>query len=120
VPKKLPDEAFVIRGGYVTRTSLRKPAERQHALGKGYVISVFSVAGKSVEEIAAVAGLPNEQIRVSTVGQIRAVGLDVVPEGRPGHAQVTFADVSNKSLDMFRGAFGGVLDNPAYRGSDDG
>jgi hypothetical protein len=99
---------------------LRKPAERQHALGKGYVISVFSLAGESVEEIAAVAELPNEQIRTSTVGEIRAAGFDVVPEGRPGHAQVTFPDVTNKTLDGFRAAFGEVRDNPEYQGGGDG
>lgn len=49
-------------------------------------VSVNSAPGASVEELSA--GIPNNQIGVSTVGDVRAAGGDVIPSptaNNPNH-----------------------------------
>jgi hypothetical protein len=110
----LSEGAFVIRAGYVTRASLRRPAERHHDRYGEYAVSVFTLPDASVEEISMVAGFPNEVIRVSTVARMRHAGLEPVLSGRPGHAKIVFSDVEDATLDAFIAAFDPPIRNPAY------
>ena len=48
----------------------------------------------------------NAQVRVSTVGEIRALGHEVEPLGRPPHASLKFgAEPSEEVYDVLRDAF---------------
>jgi len=79
----LPDDALVVRGGQNLPENFLKGAERIDESGRLYGVSVHSAPGKTAAELSQ--GIPNGQVGVSTVGQIRAVGGDVVPTPRfPG------------------------------------
>lgn len=74
----LPDNAFVVRGG------LNLPEQFENGSGvvideqgKLQRISVNSAPEKSVEELSQ--NIPNGRIGVTTVGDVRAAGGDVVP-----------------------------------------
>jgi len=76
------DDQFVVRGG------LNTPESLQANLEKGG-ISANSYPGMSVEQLSK--GIPNNQIGVTTVGDIRAIGGDVVSspnEVNPFHATI--------------------------------
>ncbi|MBN1207446.1 MAG: RHS repeat-associated core domain-containing protein, partial [Myxococcaceae bacterium] len=85
--KGLPDDALVCRGGTCT-------ADR-FAQGTGVTlddarklqgVSVNSVPGVSLEQVTV--GIPNKQVGVTTVGEVRAAGGDVLPSptrNNPAH-----------------------------------
>jgi hypothetical protein len=75
----LADSALVVRGGVPTATQLTKGAESIAADGTLSGVSVQSANGASVEQLSQ--GIPNNQIGVTTVGDVRAAGGDVVPTG---------------------------------------
>ena len=78
----LPDSAQVCRGGTCT-------AERFAAGTDNGTVSVNSGAGKTVSELTAT--IPNKQVGVTTVGQIRNAGGDVKPSGNgknPNHCDM--------------------------------
>jgi hypothetical protein len=84
--EKIPDETFVIRGG---RNS---PEDIQRGIGihpSGITgISVQCEVGLSMEELVKV--IPHRQIGVTTVGEVRKVGGDVIrTSGRGYHATLT-------------------------------
>lgn len=72
----LADNALVVRGGVPTAAQLTKGAESIAADGTLNGISVQSANGASVEQLSQ--GIPNNQIGVTTVGDVRAAGGDVV------------------------------------------
>jgi hypothetical protein len=83
----LPDDACVVRGG---RNRAEDLARRTDVHPSGVVgQSVESAAGKSIEELAR--SIPHGQVGVTTVGQVRAAGGDVIrTSGRsPNHATMT-------------------------------
>lgn len=87
----LPDDALICRGG--------ECGAGNFANGSGITVnpdgtlsgvSVQSAPGVSLEELAGY--LPNNQIGVSTVGDVRAAGGNVVPQPIPGipyHAELS-------------------------------
>jgi hypothetical protein len=83
----IPDEALVVRGGR------NRPEDIERAMGihpSGVTgISVESAIGLSIGELAA--KIPHGQIGVTTVGEVRAIGGDVIrTSGRsPYHATLT-------------------------------
>jgi hypothetical protein len=83
----LPDDARVVRGGTNTPELVRKGIGRHPSGVTG--VSVHSAPGATVEELAE--GIRNGQIGVTTVGEVRAAGGDVVvTSGRsPHHATLT-------------------------------
>jgi hypothetical protein len=86
VAERIPDEAFMVRGGRNQPEDLRR-GTRTHPSGvTGF--SVECAEGLSVEELAA--AIPHGQVGVTTVGAIRAAGGEVVrTSGRsPNHATV--------------------------------
>lgn len=85
--EKVPDEALVIRGGR------NRPADIARGTGthpSGVTgVSVESAVGVTVAELAA--AIPHGQVGVTTVGEVRKAGGDVIrTAGRsPHHATLT-------------------------------
>jgi hypothetical protein len=85
--ERIPDEAWVVRGGR------NRPVDIARAVGTHPTgvtgVSVESAAGSSVAELAA--AIPHGQIGVTTVSAVREAAGDVVrTTGRsPHHATLT-------------------------------
>jgi len=80
--ERTPDEALVVRGGRNQPTDLKR-GTRTHPSGVTGA-SVECAEDLSVAELGA--GIPHNQVGVTTVGAIRAAGGDVVrTAGRSPH-----------------------------------
>lgn len=80
--ERIPDEALVIRGGRNQPQDFQRGTATHPSGVTG--VSVECEAGCSVEVLAA--ALPHGQIGVTTVGEVRAAGGDVVrTSGRSPH-----------------------------------
>jgi RHS repeat-associated protein len=80
----LPDNAIVCRGGTCTADRFASGSGvTLDSSGRLQGVSVNSAAGKSVEEL--IAGIPNRQVGVTTAGEVRKAGGDVVPSPTPGN-----------------------------------
>jgi hypothetical protein len=95
-PDRLPDEAFVVRGGLMDSRGMRTNAEDHH-LEKAqegleeWAISVWSAPALEPDAIVLRCPIPHGTIQVSTVGAIRVLGCDVVrSEPPPLHADLMF------------------------------
>ena len=78
VARGLPDSALVCRGGTCTADRfISGSGVSLDASGKLQGVSVNSAAGKTVEQLSV--GIPNKQIGVTTVGDVRQAGGDVIP-----------------------------------------
>lgn len=74
----LPDDALVCRGGTCTAERFRQGAGvTLDETGKLHNVSVNSAPGKTLAELTV--AIPNKQVGVTTVGEIRAVGGQVLP-----------------------------------------
>jgi RHS repeat-associated protein len=81
---KLPDNALVCRGGTCTADKFANGSGVTiDGSGKMDGVSVNSGAGKSLGELTA--GIPNKQVGVTTVGDVRAAGGDVIPSPTPNN-----------------------------------
>ena len=91
---RLPDDALVCRGGTCTAERFKAGSGvTQDAAGRLEGVSVNSAPGASVAELTQT--IPNRQVGVTTVGQVRAAGGDVVPSGRPGNpAHATMSGIT--------------------------
>ncbi|HCA67596.1 MAG TPA: hypothetical protein DEP11_05125 [Candidatus Jacksonbacteria bacterium] len=86
----LPDSALCVRGGQCTAEQFRNASgvtynKQTNTLEDG--VSVNSAPNKSVEELSK--GIKNGQIGVTTVGDVRKAGGDVIPSQsgqNPNHA----------------------------------
>lgn len=83
----LPDEALVVRGGKNRPEDIERGTATHSSGVTG--ISVESNAGISVAELSK--AIPHGQVGVTTVGEVRLVGGDVIrTSGRsPNHATLT-------------------------------
>ena len=87
IVEKIPDEALVVRGG------ANRPVDIQRGIAthpNGVTgVSVQSAAGVHLAELAAT--IPHRQVGVTTVGEVRSLGGDVIrTSGRsPYHATLT-------------------------------
>jgi hypothetical protein len=83
----IPDDALVVRGGSNSSEQLRKGVATHPSGVTG--VSVHSAGGMELTDLAT--GIPHSQLGVTTVGEIRAAGGDVVrTSGRsPHHATLT-------------------------------
>jgi hypothetical protein len=77
----LADSALVVRGGVATPAQLTKGAETIAADGTLNGVSVQSANGATVEQLSQ--GLRNNQVSVTTVGDVRAAGGEVVSTPKP-------------------------------------
>ena len=105
----LPDDALVCRGG--------ECGAGNFANGSGVTInpdgtlsgaSVQSAPGVPLEQLAGY--LPNNQVGVSTVGDVRAFGGNVVPQPRPGNPY--HAELSGITSQIAQQLFQPTLRNP--------
>jgi hypothetical protein len=116
-PDPLPDEAFVVRAGLMESKQLRLNAEAHHIEklaedgSDEWALSVFSVPELEADEIAMGAPFPNKQMRITTVGVLRAAGYDVTPSPweHPLHADLRF--ISEPTEDDFE-ALRAIFDPP--------
>ncbi len=94
--------------------TMRAHAEDTFADERVWELSVYSLAGRSVESIARQARLPNGQIRVSTVARIRAAGYDVLDRRSDGHCRLPLpAWPTDEDLERLASAFDPAIPNPA-------
>jgi hypothetical protein len=95
----VPDYALVVRGGNPRAPQqsqrMADQAELAYDRGLGYALSVFADAGRGlsrdelIKRIAAVRPIPNRQLVVTTAGQLRRIGCQLVPDGQlPCHVRV--------------------------------
>ncbi|PIF75062.1 RHS repeat-associated protein [Variovorax sp. 54] len=78
----LPNSAYVCRGGLCTADRFAGGSGVTiDSAGKMCGASVNSAAGKSVQELST--GIPNPKMGVTTVGDVRRLGGDVVPAPTP-------------------------------------
>ncbi|MCY1301022.1 hypothetical protein D9M68_726270 [compost metagenome] len=86
--KGLPDSALVCRGGSCTADKFANGSGVTiDASGKLNGVSVNSATGRTLKELAA--GIPHNKIGVTTVGDIRKAGGNVIPsptKQNPNHA----------------------------------
>ena len=89
--ERLPDEAFVCRAGECLADSFsRGTGVKENPDGTLDGISVRSAPGISIEELTN--GFKNKQIGVTTVGNIRSLGGEVIQSGsinNPYHADLS-------------------------------
>jgi hypothetical protein len=124
----LRDDAFVIRGGLFARAEdLLIAVADSYDDGDGAVASVhvgWPYSGESfedaVERIAQQGDIPNGQIRLSTVGRLRAAGfgieLDTSGDQPDCHHNVVFTappDIGQSRL--FVDCFDDPIPNPAKK-----
>jgi len=82
----LPDDALVVRGGQNTTEAIRNGSGvTVDASGNVHGVSVQSAPGATVAELADRQVVPHNQIGVTTVGDVRGAGGNVVPDPRPGN-----------------------------------
>jgi len=98
----LADDAIVVRGGLMESATLATNIAK-HAVFFPDDPPSLSVGAHpewtATEIVVAAAFIPNAQVRVSTVGAIRALGHDVVPQGRIPHANLRLS--ANPSEDVY-------------------
>ncbi|MGH8235610.1 MAG: hypothetical protein ACREXP_01160 [Steroidobacteraceae bacterium] len=81
---RLSDSALVCRGGLCTADRFAKGSGvTVDASGNLQNVSVQSAAGKTVEQLTI--GVKNPKVGVTTVGDVRRAGGDVVPSPNPGN-----------------------------------
>ena len=74
----LPDDAIVCRGGACLADSFKNGSGVVvDGTGKLDEVSVNSAAGKTLDQLTE--GIPHNKVGVTTVGDIRAAGGDVIP-----------------------------------------
>lgn len=85
-PTSIPDEALVVRGGLVTGDQLRQGCGEHEGV---FGFSVQCETAMSVKDLVRAGTIPNRTVGVSTVGELKAVGYDVIrTSGRGKHATV--------------------------------
>ena len=87
ITEKIPDDALVVRGGRNRPEDIRRGTGTHPSGVTG--VSVESASGVSVAELAR--AIPHRQVGVTTVGEVRKAGGDVIrTSGRsPYHATLT-------------------------------
>jgi hypothetical protein len=90
-------DEIVVRGGELVPEIVRADARRMFEIYGVYGISVFALRGTTLDELAQQAPLVRfRTLTVTTVGAIRAVGLDLEPTGRnPRHFTIVLPDLES-------------------------
>jgi hypothetical protein len=116
----LPADAIVVRGGLMERRGLDRSVLMHLERFPGeYALSVYAHADRSAAEIAAAGGVPNGQVRLSTVGRLAEAGFAVVlsspGRGLPeGHADLLLTGLlDDDQYQRLEQAFDPPIPNPA-------
>lgn len=109
MPGRLPDSALVCRGGLCTADRFANGSGvTVDAAGKLQTVSVQSAAGKTVEQLTI--GVRNPKVGVTTVGDVRRAGGDVIPSPNPGNADhCTLCGITPRQAEQL---FTPVIPNP--------
>jgi hypothetical protein len=91
----LHDDEIVVRGGELEAASVRRDADRMFMVYGVYGISVFSLVGATVDELAQQTPLVRFlRLTLISVGTIRNGGLHLEATGRnPRHYTVVLPDL---------------------------
>jgi hypothetical protein len=113
----LPDDALVVRGGQnLPENFAQGSGVTADAGGKVEGVSVNASPGLSVQELTApdpqtgYPGIPHNQVGVTTVGKVRALGGDVVPS--PRKKNPTHASLSGLTPEQASSLFRPTVKNP--------
>jgi hypothetical protein len=112
---RLPDDAYVVRGGLLTPEDVKRSADEN---GGFWGISVQSAPGYSVRDLCREGQIPHGKIRVTTVGRVRALGtgFDVVPSpgiGHHGTLLIPSRPISDDHAQHVSSVFDSPVPNPA-------
>lgn len=92
----LPNEAVVVRGGVMSRTSIEAAAHANKEEHGVYAVSVFSRAGSTAAQIwletPEIAPPRYKKVRVSTVSRILAEGFQLAPTWESPHFDIVLPD----------------------------
>ncbi len=106
--EKIPDEALVVRGGRNRPEDIERGTATHPSGVTG--ISVESAVGVSVAGLAT--AIPHGQVGVTTVGEIRVAGGDVIrTRGRSPH-HATLTGLTSEQMSRLLTP---TMDNPALR-----
>jgi hypothetical protein len=91
------DETVVVRGGRLHPETLRADANRYYLVYEVYGLSVFAARDITLDELAQQPPLVRfDVLTLTTVGELRQVGLRLQPTGRnPRHYTVVFDDLED-------------------------
>jgi hypothetical protein len=113
----LPDDAVVVRGGQnLPENFAQGSGVKVDSGGQVQGVSVNAAAGLSVKELTApypqtgYPGIPHNQVGVTTVGKVRALGGDVVPS--PTRRNPNHATLSGLTPEQASGLFRPTVKNP--------
>src|SRR5438270_12489113 len=116
----LPDDATVVRGGQNRPENFAQGSGVAVGVdGKLQGVSVNSAPGLSIQELTAsipqtgYPGIPNNQVGVTTVGDVRARGGDVVPS--PTRTNPYHATLSGLTPEQASQLFRPTIPNPNIR-----
>ena len=119
---RLPDDALVVRGGMnLPANFIQGSGVSIGPDGKMDGVSVNAGAGISVAELTAAnpatgyAGILNRQVGVTTAGEVRAAGGDIVPS--PTRANPHHATLSGLTPEQASTLFRPTVPNPSPRRS---
>ena len=109
---KLSDDSLVVRGGESTPQNLVANQAKDNIVNnnRGY-ISANAGNGLSLDDLAvSPKPFPNGQVSVTTVGDIRSIGMDVIPDPtvvNPKHASIIprTNPISTKEAETLSGLF---------------
>jgi len=112
--RPLHDETIVIRGGLMDFDDLRRAVDLCFDRRGIYGLSLAGEEGWSLERTAHEASIRNTRIRVSTVGRLRELGLEVVRSGRRPHLTLYFGHrPTEEELSLLDFAFDVPILNPS-------
>jgi hypothetical protein len=113
VEEPLADQAFMVRGGLMEVIGMRLAAdtcERRHGFCG---LSFWGDNGLSVEQVLAIHPLDHGQIRISTVGRVRALGLEPRRWGAYPHLTIRFLfSPTDEQLEELAATFDPPVPNP--------
>lgn len=127
VAPRLPlrDDTVIVRGGWMSRSSTLKAIQSSEAKGGERGISVYGVDGLDAAELVRELDrhrlLPHATVRLSTVGDVRRGGFDVVPAGDPPHHKIVGFPASyaeDGSIDRVSGVFQAPVPRAWLEGAD--
>ncbi len=113
----LGDESWVIRGGLMLLEPLCISAKDGLIVEGFHNLTFWGEDDKTVDEIAREADLPHGQIRVSTIGKLRALGHEPYRSEPWPHLTVRFeAEPTDDELEALVGVFDDPIQNPHPKG----
>jgi len=110
----LPDEAIVVRYGEMKDQDLTVSVWAEHDDNGRWGLSVLCQANLTALQLVNMKPLRHRIFRVSTVGAVKGIGLDVLPDDEDApHAWVLYLEEpSPQDWDNLRAVFGGFEANP--------